>query len=154
MDETTERVFETRCDPDGLVVFRRSDGTTIWEGESEESSSKHISQLVKYNYSSVATPPPNTGQIRTNSAVVADTTLVWIHRQDADNRDVKYLFMSQAKQGSELYVQDINDSGSYAMLTLTQPPNDNGDYITLEVELEHESGVPLAGSGILLGVLI
>lgn len=119
-----------------------------------EPPAKHISQLVKYNYSSVITPPPNTGQTRTNANIVADTTQVWIHRLDADSRDVKFLFMSQVQQDSELYVQDINDSSSYAMFTITQPPQDSGDYISLEVTFEHGSGVPLAGTGILLGILV
>jgi len=160
MSETTERVVEIRGNVDGQIVFRRSDGTLIWEGNFEGSGGsgepppKVLSQLLKYGYSSVNVPPPTPGQIRANDDDITAITEIWIHRLDGDNSDMKFLFMSLAKKDSEIYVQDYNDSTSSAMFKATQDPIDNGDYVSLNVEFEHRTGVPLQGSGLLLGVLI
>ncbi len=159
MDESTERVFETRSNPDGTIVFRRSDGTTIWEGGSGDSGGSDrpvLQELVKYNYSTVVNPPPNTGQVRTNAGAnpVDQINTIYVHRMDADNRDVKFLLMQQGKAGRILFVQDTQNSDSNALFTLLSDPVDNHDYLVLNVELLSVSGVPLAGSGILLGLMI
>jgi hypothetical protein len=149
MDKSVERVIETLSNRDGTIIFRRSDGTTIWKN----SDSKHLSTLFKYTYSSVVTPPPNAGQVRTDGDTIVDTTLIWIHRQDSDNRDNKFFF-TELKSGQQLYVQETGDSDNRAVLTLTQDAVDSGSYVTCNVVCDNSNGLPLAGKGILIGILV
>jgi hypothetical protein len=156
MEDSTERVVETRSNPDGTIMFRRSDGTTIWEGGASAPDRPVLQDLIKYTYSTVANPPPNPGHVRSDAGgnPVDQITAFYIHRMDADNRDVKFLLMQQGKADRILFIQDLNNSDSNALFTLMSDPVDNHDYLTLNVELLSVSGVPLAGTGILLGIMI
>ena len=130
-------------------ISEENGGTT----EVRVSDTEAPSQLLRYNYSSVANPPPNTSQVRTPSDDAPSTVIMWVHRKDYDNRDVKYYLMSKTSKGSKLYVQDLGNSDSRAVFTLTEDPIDEGDYITFHVEMESFTGTPLAGAGILISVL-
>lgn len=149
MTKNVERVIETLSNRDGTIIFRRSDGTSIWRS----SDSKHLSLLLNYTYSSVVTPPPNAGQVRTDGDTIVDTTLIWIHREDSDNRDNKFFFMG-LKSGQQLYVQEINNSDNRAVLTLAQDAVDSGSYVTCNVVCDNSNGLPLAGKRILIGILV
>jgi hypothetical protein len=107
--------------------------------------------LFRYSYSSVASPPPNTGQVRSNGANAAATTMVWVHRLDNQSQDERLLLL-QAEAGDELFVQDQQDSTSYVRYTLTADPVDNTNYVTFAVTAT-EVGAPLVGAGVMLGVV-
>lgn len=105
-----------------------------------------------YNYSTVATPPPNSGQVRTDGATAATTTRVWVHRIDANNTDER-LFLLMGKAGDELTVQDRQDSTRFAIFTLLSDPVDNTSYVTFSVALSGGAALPLVDSGVLLGIV-
>jgi hypothetical protein len=158
MDENVERVYATHAKEDGTIILLRADGSAIWKGVvgggANGSGGKTLSVLVRYTYSTVVTPPPNQGQIRTPTDKAIDTTVMWIHRLDYENQDIKFLFVNQIHAGSQLFFQDINDSDSNAVFNVLADPVDEGDYLTVSVECDTTSGVPLAGSGILLGIFV
>lgn len=110
------------------------------------------SSLYRYNYSTVATAPPNSGQVRTDGATAATSTLVWVHRLDSSNTDER-LQLLLANQGDQLFVQDAQNSLSYVVYTLTADPVDNTDYITFPVTLFEQGSVALAGTGVLVGTI-
>lgn len=116
-------------------------------------SAKKLSFLLRYDYSSSTSPPPNAGQIRLNDEDVENCTDIWIHRQDFDNRDDKMLF-KQAEKNDRLYIQDMNDSDSYALFALTKDAVDDGDYVTLKVACVEVTDVALAGKAVLVGVFL
>jgi hypothetical protein len=149
MTKNVERVIETLSNQDGTIIFRRSDGTSIWRS----SDSKHLSLLLKYTYSPVVTPPPNAGQVRTDGDTIVATTLMWIHRQDSDNRDNKFFF-TELKSGQQLYVQEVSNSDNRAVLTLTEDAVDSGSYVTCKVVCDNSNGLPLSGKSILIGILV
>lgn len=155
MTQHGERVIETQY-TDSKVTLRRSDGSSIvtFPVTSDEiGSSLHVSSLCKYNYSSVATAPPNSSQVRTNGADARVSTKVWIHRMDNSNTDNKF-FLSQAKVGDRLYVQDTDNSDSHVIYTLIEDPIDDGAYLTFNVECETTGGTPLGGTGISVGLFL
>ena len=110
--------------------------------------------LFEYNHASGMTPPPSSGTFRTNATAGAATaTTVWVHRLDQGGDDRTPFFML-AKAGGAFYVQDVNNSESYALYTLTADPVDSGDYITLSVAFDEE-GVPITGNQrCLIGVTV
>ena len=129
------------------------DGRTVevTAKELRSSEDQNPSLLIKYNYSSTANPPPNSSQVRTDTDVALDTTKIWVHRTDNENRDVKY-FLMHLMMGDKLYVQDIDNSDSHGIFKLVDDPVDEGAYVTLTVECDHASGVPLQGTAILVGL--
>lgn len=106
----------------------------------------------QYNYSSVINPPPNSGQVRSNGNTAATSTLVWIHRLDANNTDER-LFLLMAVAGDELTIQDRQDSTRFAVYRLLTDPVDDGNHVTYSVEMEAAGPLPLEGSGVLVGVV-
>lgn len=108
--------------------------------------------LFKYNYSSNGTPPPLSGQVRSNGSTAATSTVLWVHRLDADNRDERIQLLL-GKADDRLLVQDAQDSTSYALYKLTSGTVDNTNYLTFNVTLLDSGPTPLVGSGVLLGVL-
>jgi len=151
MDENAERVIETLYDVgEKNLILRRSNGTVIGEG-TIGSSQPRISQLLKYNYNATATPPPSSSQVRTDGDDAPSNTLLWIHRVDNENRDLKYLLM-QLKAGDSIYMQDTQNADSYAIYTLLDDPVDAGNYVTYSVDCSEFSGVSLVGTAILVGV--
>jgi hypothetical protein len=110
------------------------------------------SNLFQYTFSTVLAPPPNTGQVRANSSTASSTTVIWVHRLDANNTDER-LFLMFGKSGDEFFIQDRQDSLSYATYVLTADAIDNTDYVTLDVTMKSSGGQDLVGSGVILGIV-
>jgi hypothetical protein len=150
MSEDPERVIETLYDVDeSNLILRRSNGTVI--GEGNLSGGKRLLMFLKYDYNITATAPPSSSQIRTDTSDAASTTLLWIHRIDNENRDLKYLLM-QLKVGDSIFVQDTQNADSYVIFKLLEDPKDDGNYVTYKVDAIEFSGVSLVGSAILVGL--
>ena len=107
----------------------------------------------EYAYATQTSVPPNAGQVRTNGGTAATSTILWAHRLDSRGLDRKPILM-QAGVGSELYLQDDNDSTAFAWYTLTADPVDNGNYITFALAFDRGGGTPLVGNkSLLVGLL-
>ncbi len=150
MSEDPERVIETLYDVDeSNLILRRSNGTVI--GEGNLSGGNRLLMFLKYDYNTTAAAPPSSSQIRTDTSDAASTTLLWIHRIDNENRDLKYLLM-QLKVGDSIFVQDTQNADSYVIFKLLEDPKDDGNYVTYKVDVIEFSGVSLVGSAILVGL--
>jgi len=150
MSEDPERVIETLYDVDeSNLILRRSNGTVI--GEGNLSGGNRLLMFLKYDYNTTAAAPPSSSQIRTDTNDAASTTLLWIHRIDNENRDLKYLLM-QLKVGDSIFVQDTQNADSYVIFKLLEDPKDDGNYVTYKVDAIEFSGVSLVGSAILVGL--
>jgi len=150
MSEDPERVIETLYDVDeSNLILRRSNGTVI--GEGNLSGGNRLLMFLKYDYNTTAAVPPSSSQIRTDTNDAASTTLLWIHRIDNENRDLKYLLM-QLKVGDSIFVQDTQNADSYVIFKLLEDPKDDGNYVTYKVDAIAFSGVSLVGSAILVGL--
>jgi len=150
MSEDPERVIETLFDVDeSNLILRRSNGTVI--GEGNLSGGNRLLMFLKYDYNTTAVAPPSSSQIRTDTSDAASTTLLWVHRIDNENRDLKYLLM-QLKVGDSIFVQDTQNADSYVIFKLLEDPKDDGNYVTYKVDAIEFSGVSLVGSAILVGL--
>lgn len=110
------------------------------------------STLFKYSYSAVATPPPNTGQVRTDGDLAGTSTVIWAHRLDSNGLDERVQLLL-GKTGDRLLVQDSDNSNSYCIYGLTADAIDNTDYVTFNVTVLETGPDANTGTAILLGVM-
>lgn len=110
--------------------------------------------LFEYNYGSGTVPPPQQGAFRTNTASAGVATVLWVHRLDFGGTDRKPLLML-GETGSKFYVQDVDNADSFVVYNLTAHAIDSGDYVTMNVAVDHQGTVPLGGNPrCLLGVVV
>lgn len=110
--------------------------------------------LFEFNYATQTSAPPASGTFRSNGATPATSTLVWVHRLDIGGADRKpFLWLDGVTvDGDRLYVQDVDDASAFARFTLTAPPVDAGNYVTLAVEYEAGAGALGGNNRCLIGV--
>ena len=120
----------------------------VWFGQGQgngEHTTDTILLSAYWQYSGVPTPPPNSGQIRTNSPL----TTMWVHEQDEGGFD--------RSAGLDLIEEDQlitvrSSDGGTAVLRVTGPPVDSGNYRAFPVTLD--SGDTEAKKGTKIQLLI
>lgn len=120
-----------------------------------EGSPGYSTTLYLYAYNAGAVPPPATGDLRTDGNDAVSTTTMWVHRLSDQDIDRKPMIKNW-QAGSLVYIQDKDDSRTWAIFRLLSAPVDNGDYLTLSVAFEESGDVPLTGNKpvVLFGVLV
>jgi hypothetical protein len=150
-------ISDIEIDPDGNMIITYTDGTVENVGNvmGPTGPPGSSSTMWPWQYVQQNTPPPNSGQVRTNGSDAASSTTIWVHKLDGSGTDESIWLLAATPGTSRIGIQDKNDATRYAIFDLNADPVDSGSYITFQVALV-EHGAPVLSGGnlqILLGII-
>jgi len=93
-----------------------------------------------WEYNSNIAPPPITGRIRMNNAVMANITQLYISQTSSESVDAGYFFGTLA-MGDSFFIQQQNDATRWLRARVNGTPTDDGSYWTIPVSVFQDSGI-------------
>ena len=103
---------------------------------------------IFFNYTAhttTQTPPPATGEIRWNNAVLASATEIYINMTDDAGTDID-LILQTLGTGDKLYIQSQALSNDFQEWTITATPVFTTNYWTFSVTLVSSGGTPFTNN--------
>jgi hypothetical protein len=85
-----------------------------------------------YNYANSTTPPPATGEIRSNGPLGQASTLLYLHKTSAGGLD-STVVLSKVDATYKMYVQDTTDSSTRQWYSITAAVVDQGTWWQIPV---------------------
>lgn len=101
-------------------------------------------ETINSTFATNNSPPPGDKQIRTNTALAADATAVYVDNQSTEGDDVSAKLL-QLMVGDTINLSGVSDTSRYAVFTLNAAPINQTDYVELPVD-HNEAGNPLTNS--------
>ena len=106
---------------------------------------------AEFMWSDTSTPPPSTGQARSDTLDPTQSTKLWLHNVTATGLDVSRVVLS-VYAGITIDVQDKDDASRYQSFTVTGDPVSMGTYVEIPIEWD-DGGAPLPAQRVLVTIV-
>lgn len=116
-----------------------------------EGGGGYLGAANNYNYNVQITPPPASGQLRSNADFL-NATKIWIHKLTTDSMDVT-VKLRMVTPGMTMYVQDKNDSNCffhYTINSLVDELGSAGAYMEFNVTETSAGSIMINGGAAIL----